>query len=146
MVHGDTIYNEYLGLDYTVARKLHLYYYAFRDIASWGIANGFKRWVSTGLSYEPKLQLRFKLVPLDLYVRHTSSVLNVLLGWLLPLIEPTRHDKTLRRFSNYSEMWPARTPKAQRQTPADQHDQPRASSTARSEMLDHAVTRSRKAR
>jgi hypothetical protein len=143
MVHGDTIYNEYLGLDYAVAHKLHLYYYAFRDIASWGIANGYKRWVSTGLSYEPKLQLRFKLVPLDLYVRHTSAALNVLLGWLLPVIEPTRHDKTLRRFANYSEMWPARTPKPETQTPADQ---PRASSTARSEILDQALTRSRKAR
>lgn len=143
MVHGDTIYNEYLGLDYTVAHQLHLYYYAFRDIASWGIANGYKRWVSTGLSYEPKLQLRFKLVPLDLYVRHTSAALNVLLGWLLPVIEPTRHDKTLRRFANYSEMWPARTPKPELRTPADQ---PRASSTARSEILDHALTRSRKAR
>jgi hypothetical protein len=146
MVHGDTIYNEYLGLDYTVAHKLHLYYYAFRDIASWGIANGYKRWVSTGLSYEPKLQLGFKLVPLDLYVRHTSALFNVLLGWLLPLIEPTRHDKPLRRFSNYSEMWPARTRKPQRQTPTDRNDQPRASSTARSEMLDHALTRSRNAR
>ena len=143
MVHGDTICNEYLGLDYTVAHKLHLYYYAFRDIASWGIANGYKRWVSTGLSYEPKLQLRFRLVPLDLYVRHTSPVLNVLLGWLMPLIEPTRHDKTLRRFPNYSEMWPARTPKTETHAPADQ---PRASSTARSEILDQALTRSRKAR
>lgn len=143
MVHGDTICNEYLGLDYSVALKLHLYYYAFRDIASWAIANGYKRWVSTGLSYEPKLQLRFRLVPLDLYVRHTSAVFNVLLGWLLPLIEPTRHDKTLRKFANYSEMWPARTQQPEAQAPADQ---PRASSIARNEMLDHALTRSRKAR
>ena len=143
MVHGDTICNEYLGLDYSVALKLHLYYYAFRDIASWAIANGYKRWVSTGLSYEPKLQLRFRLVPLDLYVRHTSAVFNVLLGWLLPLIEPTRHDKTLRKFANYSEMWPARAQEPEAQAPADQ---PRDSSIARNEMLDHALTRSRKAR
>lgn len=141
MVHGDTIYNEYLGLDYTVASELHLYYCAFRDIASWGIANGYKRWVSTGLSYKPKLQLRFKLVPLDLYVRHTSPVLNVLLGWLLPLIEPTRHDKTLRRFANYSEMWAERQPKR-----ASAAGQPLAASTARSEIFDHAETRSRNAR
>ena len=32
MVHGDTIYNEYLGLDYAVALNLHLYFRAFRDI------------------------------------------------------------------------------------------------------------------
>jgi hypothetical protein len=80
-------------------------------------------------------------VPLDLYVRHTSPVLNVLLGWLLPLIEPTRHDKTLRRFPNYSEMWAERQPKR-----ASAADQPLAASTARSEILDQALTRSRKAR
>ena len=62
---------------------------------------------------------------------------------LLPLIEPTRHDKTLRKFENYSEMWPARAQKPEAQATADQ---PRASSTARSEILDQALTRSRKAR
>ena len=25
--------------------------------------------------------------------------------WLLPLIEPTRYDKTLKRFSNYNDLW-----------------------------------------
>ncbi len=146
MVHGDTIYNEYLGLDYAVALKLHLYYYAFRDIASWAIANGYRRWVSTGLSYEPKLQLRFELAPLDLYVRHTSPALNVLLSWLLPLIEPTRHDKTLRKFPNYAQMWPKRMAPDNTSVRNAQERYPRASSTARSEIFDHAPTRSRKLR
>ncbi len=146
MVHGDTICNEYLGLDYSVALKLHLYYCAFRDTASWAMANGYTRCVSTGLGYEPKLQLRFRLVPLDLYVRHTSPVLNVLLGWLLPLIEPTRHDKTLRRFPNHDELWADRTKSAVAPVDGERKPYPLASSTARNEMLDHGVTRSRKAR
>ena len=136
MVHGDTIYNEYLGLDYAVALKLHLYFRAFRDIASWAIANGYRRCVSTSLCYEPKLQLGFRLMPLDLYVRHTSPALNVLLGWLLPLIEPTRHDRTLRKFPNAEEMRPDRRMR---------DNYPRASSTARSDIFDQAETRSRKA-
>ncbi len=112
MVHGDTICNEYLGLDYTVALKLHLYYYAFRDIASWAIANGYKRWVSTGLSYEPKLQLRFRLVPLDLYVRHTSPRAQraVRLAAAVDRADAARQD-TAQISENYSEMWPARAPK-----------------------------------
>jgi hypothetical protein len=28
--------------------------------------------------------------------------------WLLPLLEPTRYDKTLAKFSNYHELWAAR--------------------------------------
>ena len=36
LVHGDTMYAEYLGLDYSVALQLHLYHYVFRDLASSG--------------------------------------------------------------------------------------------------------------
>jgi hypothetical protein len=146
MVHGDTIYNEYLGLDYAVALNLHLYFRAFRDIASWAMANGYKRWVSTGLSYKPKLQLRFRLMPLDLYVRHTSPFLNVLLGWLLPLIEPTHRDRTLQKFPNHADLWAGRTKRSACPAPEMKPGYPRASSTARSEIFDQAPTRSRKAR
>ena len=105
IVHDDAICCEYLGLDYAVALELHLYFYIFRDIMTWAMANGYKRYLSTGLNYDPKWHLRFKLSPLDLYVRHTSRIINVALMWMLPLLEPTRYDKTLSRFSNYAELW-----------------------------------------
>jgi Peptidogalycan biosysnthesis/recognition len=105
MIEGDAIYVEYIGLDYSVALDLHLYHYAVRDMISWSIANGYKWFRSSGLNYDPKLHLRYLLDPVDLYVRHTSGVINLSLKWLLPLIEPTRYDKTLRRFSNYDELW-----------------------------------------
>ena len=72
MVEGDDLYAEYLGLDYTLALKLHLYHYAFRDVVTWAIANGYKNFRSSGLNYDPKLHLRSRLDPIDLYVRHTS--------------------------------------------------------------------------
>jgi len=119
MIHGDAVYAEYLGLDYSVALKLHLYFYAFRDLMTWAIANGYKRYVSTGLNYEPKWHLRFQLYPLDLYVRHTSGILNMALSRILPLLEPTRYDQTLRRFSNYNELWhSAPGAKAEEATPS----------------------------
>jgi hypothetical protein len=105
LVQGDAICSEYLGMDYSVALKLHLYFYAFRDTMAWAIANGYKHFLSTGLNYDPKYNLRFRLHPLDLYVRHTSRILNMALKWILPLLEPTRYDKTLPRFSNYAEVW-----------------------------------------
>ncbi len=105
MAHGDHVCNEYLGLDYNVALERHLYFVAFRDVVSWAIANGYKRCLSTGLSYEPKLNLGFDLYPLDLYVRHTSDRLNKLLMRVLPLIEPTRAEPILKRFRNYDALW-----------------------------------------
>jgi hypothetical protein len=105
LVHGDTIFAEYIGLDYAVALDLHLYHYLYRGLISWAIANKCKWFASGGLNYDPKLHLRHRLEPLDLYVRHTSSVVNALMRVALPWLEPTRRDATLKKFPNYSELW-----------------------------------------
>jgi hypothetical protein len=105
MIDGDEIYAEYIGLDYSVALDLHLYHYAVRDMITWSIANGYKWFRSSALNYDPKLHLRHRLDPVDLYVRHISKIKNPLLKLILPLIEPTRYDKTLKKFANYEELW-----------------------------------------
>lgn len=107
MVQDDAIYAEYIGLDYGVALDLHLYHYIYRDMIRWAIANGCKWFRSSGLNYDPKLHLRHALDPIDLYVRHTSAPVNAVMKRLLPILEPTRYDKTLARFSNYHELWAA---------------------------------------
>jgi hypothetical protein len=107
LVHGDTLFAEYLGLDYSVALDLHLYHYVFRDLVRWGIANGYRWFQSTGLNYDPKLHLRQRLKPVDLYVRHTSAVVNRIMRAALPLLEPTRREATLKKFPNYAELWGA---------------------------------------
>jgi predicted N-acyltransferase len=104
-IDGNAIYAEYIGLDYTVALDLHLYHYAIRDMISWAMSQGHKWFHSSGLNYDPKLHLRHQLDPVDPYVRHTYAVPNVVLKWVLPLIEPTRSDPILTKFTNYHELW-----------------------------------------
>ncbi len=106
LIQGDTLYGEYLGLDYSIALDLHLYFYVMRDTISWAIANGFKSIVSTSLGYGPKLQMRHVLEPLDLYIRHASPLVNAIFRRILPLLEPTRGEETLKKFPNYKELWP----------------------------------------
>jgi hypothetical protein len=105
MIEGDAIYAEYIGLDYSVALDLHLYHYAVRDMISWAIPKGYKWLRSSGLNYDPKFHLRHVLDPTDLYVRHTSVIMNAVLKRILPLIEPTGYDPILKRFPNYHELW-----------------------------------------
>ncbi len=105
LLQGDMIHAEYLGLDYTVALDLHLYHYTFRDLISWGIANGYKQFHSSALNYDPKLHLQYRLDPIDLYVRHTSRICNAVFSRILPWIEPTRYEKTLQQFGNYDDLW-----------------------------------------
>jgi predicted N-acyltransferase len=105
MVNGDTLYDLYLGMEYPLALELHLYYYTFRDVLNWAIGQRLKRYCSTPLGYDPKLRLGCDLMPLDLYVRHRSGFINFFMKRILPYLEPTRNDPTLKEFKNYGELW-----------------------------------------
>jgi hypothetical protein len=105
MIHEAAFYAEYIGLDYEVALDLHLYHWMYRDMVSWAITNGYKEFRSSGLNYDPKLHFRHLLDPIDLYVLHTSRIVNRALKLLLPLLDPTKSDATLRKFANYKQLW-----------------------------------------
>jgi hypothetical protein len=105
MVQGDSLHAEYVGFDYAVALDLHLYHCVVRDMINWGIGEGYKWFRSSGLNYDPKLHMRHRLDPIDLYVRHTSSLANAVFGLALPWIVPVRYDATLKLFPNYGELW-----------------------------------------
>ncbi|MGH8093551.1 MAG: GNAT family N-acetyltransferase [Chthoniobacterales bacterium] len=100
MVHDGTIYDEYLGLDYQVAYELNLYFYTLRDIITWALSEGLRAYCSTPLNYDPKLHLGCELVPLDLYVMHTHSLINPIFRRALRFLQPTKHDPVLKQFAN----------------------------------------------
>jgi predicted N-acyltransferase len=97
-VWKDTIYDNDIGLDYSVAHELNLYHVTFRDIISWALSNGFTRYCSAPFNYETKLHLRLKPVPVDIYVRHRSSMINAMLHYIAPLFAPAQSDAALRRY------------------------------------------------
>ena len=104
LVHDGKIYDECLGLDYNVALNLHLYFYTLRDVLTWAMEQGLDEYVSGPLNYDPKLHLGCELMPLDLYVMHTTAFLNPICRQAVKFLEPTRHDPVLRRFPNAHEL------------------------------------------
>jgi predicted N-acyltransferase len=104
LVCDDKIYDECIGLDYSVALDLHLYFYTLRDIISWALEQGLKYYYSNPLNYEPKLHLDCELVPLDLYITHTSPLLNPIFRRLIKYLGPTRHDPVLQQFPNADQL------------------------------------------
>jgi hypothetical protein len=104
MLQADAFYAENIGLDYGCAFDLHLYHYAYRDMVSWAIDHGYQEFRSGSLNYDPKLHFRHALDPIDLYVRHTSTLVNAALKLLLPALDPTRYDKTLKKFANFDQL------------------------------------------
>jgi len=104
LVCDDAIYDECIGLDYSVALDLHLYFYTLRDLISWALQHGLKYYYSNPLNYEPKLHLDCELVPLDLYVMHTNALLNPIFRRVIKYLGPTRHDSVLKKFPNADQL------------------------------------------
>jgi Acetyltransferase (GNAT) domain len=96
-IWNGTLYDNDIGLDYAVAYELNLYYVTFRDLLNWALTNGLRRYASAPFSYDPKLRLRLKPQPVDVYVKHISPWLNPLIKLFAVLFEPTRTDPVLRR-------------------------------------------------
>jgi len=92
-----TLYDNDIGLDYSVASELNLYYVTFRDLLNWAVANGLRRYACAPFNYDPKLRLRLQLQPVDIYVKHTSVWLNPLIKLFAWHFEPTRTDPVLRQ-------------------------------------------------
>ena len=105
VVHEGVLRDNYIGLDYSVALDRHLYFVTWRDTVIWAIQNGYRYYHSAPLNYDPKLHFRMELEPLDLYVRATHTPFNLLLRRLLPILEPTRYDPVLKKFSNANDLW-----------------------------------------
>jgi Acetyltransferase (GNAT) domain len=105
MVHDGVIYDMNVGMDYSVALDLHLYFLTLRDILQWAAENGMKEYCTGPLNYDPKLHMRLDLEPLDLYARHTSPAINPVFKVALKYLQPARHDPVLRQFRNASELY-----------------------------------------
>ncbi|MEP7015609.1 MAG: GNAT family N-acetyltransferase [Verrucomicrobiota bacterium] len=104
VVEGDAIYDNDVGLDYLIAHDLHLYFVTRRDMIQWATEQGLTTYFCSPFTYDPKLHMKMDLVPMDLYVRHRSAPINLLLRLLAPRFAPARSEPLLRQFSNYSEL------------------------------------------
>jgi len=104
LVHEGAMHHLNIGFDYAVSLKRHLYYTTVKDLFEWCLAQGLKRYYTGQLNYHPKLHLRMKLAPLDLYSRHTSALVNPLYKLALGFLQPVRHDPLIRQFPNAAEL------------------------------------------
>jgi hypothetical protein len=105
LVHEGILRDNYIGLDYSVALDYHLYFVTWRDTIIWALKNGIHTYHSAPLNYDPKYHFRMDLEPLDLYVLSPHRWLNPIFRLVLPLLEPTRYDRTIQKFTNAGELW-----------------------------------------
>ena len=104
LVHDGTLQDLDVGLDYSVALDLHLYFRTWRDVIEWSLRNGVTAYHTGPLNYDPKLHFKLTLSPLDLYARHNSALINPIFKIAIKYLEPTRHDPVLKRFANFADL------------------------------------------
>ncbi|MCX5709314.1 MAG: GNAT family N-acetyltransferase [Candidatus Omnitrophica bacterium] len=75
-VSVDLFMDYYLGLDYSVAYKYHLYFIKLRDTLNWCIKHGIKKYDMGFTGYDTKKRLNFDLIPLCIYVKLRNRALR----------------------------------------------------------------------
>ncbi len=96
LVSGVQMVDEYIGLDYAVAYKYHLYFDTYRVIIKWCLTHGIKNYEAGALNYEPKKRLDFTFTSQYIYVKHRNSVINILFGFLGHVLKPENFDPVLK--------------------------------------------------
>lgn len=97
LVSDEVLMDYYIGLDYTVAHKYHLYFIKFRDVMNWCIKHKIKRYEMGYTGYEPKKRLGFDLVPQYIYAKLRNRMLRPVLKLLVQLLKFENFDPTLKQ-------------------------------------------------
>lgn len=98
LVSEDFFSDYYLGFDYSVAHKYHLYFVRFRDLINWCIRNNIKRYDMGVTSYEPKKRLGFNFVPLYIYAQYRNELLRPLFNILCRFLKFENFDPVLKEI------------------------------------------------
>jgi len=96
LVKEDILIDYYVGLDYDVAHRYHLYFVKFRDILNWCIRHKIQKYEMGFTGYEAKVRLGFDLVPLYLYVRLQNRLLRPVFRLLCELLKFENFDPALK--------------------------------------------------
>ena len=95
-VSEDLLIDYYVGLDYSVAHKYHLYFVKFRDVLNWCIKHKIKKYEMGVTAYEPKRRLGFDFVPLYLYVKLRNRMLRPVFNFACQFLKFENFDPSLR--------------------------------------------------
>lgn len=96
LVSGDLLIDYYLGLDYSIAYKYHLYFVKFRDCMNWCIKHKIKKYEMGITGYEPKRRLGFDFVPLYLYVKLRNRMLRPVFNLICQFLKFENFDPDLK--------------------------------------------------
>lgn len=100
MASKELFIDYYVGFDYSVALKYHLYFIKFRETLSWCIKNKIKKYEMGITGYEPKRRLNFDFIPLYLYVKLRNRALAPAFNLVCHFLKFENFDPSLKKIKN----------------------------------------------
>jgi predicted N-acyltransferase len=97
LVSEDMLIDYYVGLDYSVAHKHHLYFIKFRDTLNWCIRHKIERYEMGITGYEAKRRLRFDFIPLYLYAKLRNRMLRPVFNLICQFLKFENFDPALKK-------------------------------------------------
>lgn len=98
LIADGTMIDYYLGLDYTVAHKYHLFFIKHRDAMNWAIENGMKRYEMGISGYEPKKRLGFYFTPLHIYAKYRNPIVGPAFRLMCNFLKFENFDPELKKI------------------------------------------------
>jgi predicted N-acyltransferase len=98
LVSDDTFIDYYVGFDYSVAHRYHLYFLGFRDTLNWCIKNNIKRYEMGVTGYETKRRLGFGFVPLYIYAKLRNRALAPVFKLICQFLKFENFDPDLKKI------------------------------------------------
>lgn len=99
LISGDVLMDYYVGLDYAVAHRYHLYFIKFRDVLEWCIEHGIKKYDMSITGYEPKRRLGFKPKRRYIYVKFRNRLIRPAFNRLSSLLKFENFDPELKKLT-----------------------------------------------
>ena len=99
LVSKDVMIDYYVGLDYSVAYKYHLYFIKFRNTINWCIKHGIKKYEMGTTGYEPKRRLGLDFVPLYIYARLRNRALQPIFNLICQFLKFENFDPDLKKVN-----------------------------------------------
>ena len=98
LVSDGVLIDYYVGFDYKIAYKYHLYFIQFRDMIKWCIDNNISKFEMGVTGYETKRRLGFDFIHQDLYVRLRNRMLRPAFNLICKFLKFENYDPALRRL------------------------------------------------
>lgn len=101
LISEDRLIDYYVGMDYSIAHKYHLYFIKFRDVMNWCIKHKIKTYEMGVTGYEPKRRLGFEFIPLYIYARLRNRWMRPIFKMVCRFLKFENFDPALKKAKNH---------------------------------------------